>query len=101
MRRLVVIGVVLFVCLAVSAVMFARERGAPVGADRGKALYENYCGDCHGTSGKGDGPSAGLLALHPQTSRSRNSGGKDAEKRIRTAVKNGLGGHAAARSQKG
>jgi mono/diheme cytochrome c family protein len=91
MRRLAVIGVVLFVCLAVSAIMFAQERGVSAGADRGKALYENYCGDCHGTSGKGDGPSARALGSAPTSFTESKFWEKDGETRIRTAVKDGYG----------
>ncbi|MCC6848413.1 MAG: c-type cytochrome [Deltaproteobacteria bacterium] len=42
--------------------------GAPI-ADwsvaRGAVLYASYCGGCHGPSGRGDGPVAGVIDLRP------------------------------------
>jgi len=35
-------------------------------AKAGKAKYDQLCGGCHGTSGKGDGPAAGGLNPKPQ-----------------------------------
>lgn len=32
---------------------------------RGRAIYEKYCQECHGESGRGDGPRAPLLAPRP------------------------------------
>ena len=32
---------------------------------RGKAMYTKYCSDCHGVSGKGDGPFAPQLTKKP------------------------------------
>ncbi len=33
-------------------------------AEKGKTLFAQYCGSCHGVSGKGDGP--GAAALNPK-----------------------------------
>ena len=33
---------------------------------RGKIVYEKHCVECHGVSGKGDGPAAALLTPHPR-----------------------------------
>ena len=90
MRRLQVITVILFVSFAASAVMFAGP-GAGAGPDQGKALYENNCGDCHGISGRGDGPSARALGSPPTNFTDPKFWGKDAEKQVRTAVRDGYG----------
>lgn len=34
-------------------------------ADRGKGLYKEYCAQCHGLTGKGDGPAASGLSPKP------------------------------------
>jgi len=85
-----VIAAAFFTCFAVSAAMFAGP-GSGAGPDRGKVLYENNCGDCHGVSGKGDGPSARALGAPPTNFTDPKFWGKDAEKRIRTAVRDGYG----------
>lgn len=42
--------------------------GLASGADvaKGKAMYEQYCGSCHGSGGKGDGPAAASLNPKPR-----------------------------------
>ena len=47
--------------------------------------------DCHGVSGKGDGPSAGALGSKPTNFREAKFWGNNAEKKIRSAIKNGYG----------
>ena len=39
---------------------------APAGIEQGKAIYKVYCASCHGDSGKGDGPAAGVLKPPPR-----------------------------------
>lgn len=38
----------------------------PAVLERGKALYKANCAACHGESGKGDGPGAGVLKPPPR-----------------------------------
>jgi mono/diheme cytochrome c family protein len=54
--------------------IFARAQDAK---DIGKAEYEKYCADCHGISGKGNGPRAESLAQVPTdlTKIQRRNGG--------------------------
>ena len=90
MRRAAVLITVVFVLFAVSVLIFAGF-GVSAGTDQGKTLYENNCADCHGVSGKGDGPSARALGAPPTNFAESKFWGKDAEKRIRSAVKDGYG----------
>ncbi|HEY2386280.1 MAG TPA: c-type cytochrome [Candidatus Binatia bacterium] len=45
--------------------LLAPARGNAAGAD-GKQLYAHHCASCHGPSGRGDGPDAGLFATPPR-----------------------------------
>jgi mono/diheme cytochrome c family protein len=44
----------------------ASAAAAPAVLDRGRALYKANCIACHGESGKGDGPGAGVLKPPPR-----------------------------------
>jgi mono/diheme cytochrome c family protein len=48
-------------------------------AARGKDVYTNYCGGCHGPTGKGDGPAAAALNPKPAdfTNKAHMAGLKD------------------------
>jgi mono/diheme cytochrome c family protein len=39
--------------------------GDPTVADVGRGVYEQYCSECHGVAGKGDGPKAASLQRAP------------------------------------
>lgn len=44
----------------------AKSDAAPASVEEGKALYKTNCVACHGESGKGDGPAAGVLKPPPR-----------------------------------
>src|SRR6187431_3210624 len=38
---------------------------APMDLEKGQAIYQRHCADCHGTEGKGDGRQASSLSPRP------------------------------------
>jgi len=61
----------------------AQEMATAVPEASGEGTFKAYCGSCHGTSAKGDGPLADALRYRPAdlTMIAKHSGGKfDAEK---------------------
>lgn len=75
---------------------------ATAGDDAAKTLYTHYCSSCHGESGKGDGPLAGVMQLAPAdlTQLAKKSGGElsftdllqaiDGRKRVRGHGETGM-----------
>ena len=51
---------------------------------RGKAVYERHCQDCHGPSGRGDGPAAASLTVPPTNFQRFHSFLKSDEELLRT-----------------
>ncbi|CUS32551.1 putative Cytochrome c552 [Candidatus Nitrospira nitrosa] len=49
-------------CLAIPS-LYAQDY--PPDRERGKALYEQHCQNCHGPTGRGDGPGAMALKVSP------------------------------------
>lgn len=62
--------------MAAFAVLMAGT--ALAGDEAGKSLYLHYCSSCHGESGRGDGPLAGVLQLKPAdlTQLAKSNGGE-------------------------
>jgi cytochrome c oxidase cbb3-type subunit 2 len=52
--------------LLVVAAAFTVTRTRLEAQPRGKAVYDKHCTECHGTAGKGDGPSAFYVAPRPR-----------------------------------
>jgi len=93
------------VCAAAAAVLVAvafSQMSARLDAQqRGKNVYDAHCVECHGESGRGDGPSSAYLAPHPRdfTSakykiRSTESGSVPTDDDLRQSVRQGLYGTA-------
>jgi len=57
--------------------------------DRGKALYQDKCGFCHGQRGDGKGPAAEPLAGHPVSFANSGFWKGDAEMKIEETIKKG------------
>lgn len=51
---------------------------------RGKAVYERHCQDCHGLTGRGDGPAGGSLKVPPADFQRFRSFLKSDEELLRT-----------------
>ena len=94
-----------YVCAAAAAVLVAvafSQMSARLDAQqRGKNVYDAHCVECHGESGRGDGPSSAYLAPHPRdfTSakykiRSTESGSVPTDDDLRQSVRQGLYGTA-------
>ena len=59
---------------------------APVQAD---ALYKQYCGSCHGSDGKGNGPAAAALPVKPADHTNAAVMGKISDAELFRAIKEG------------
>lgn len=49
-----------------SAAAASSAAASPAALERGRALYKTNCAPCHGETGKGDGPAAGVLKPPPR-----------------------------------
>lgn len=72
--RAIVLALMAFACAATIAGLAPHVRaqqGSPASqpaaaTSRGRQVYEKHCVECHGESGKGDGPAAMTLVPHPR-----------------------------------
>ena len=77
--------------LVVSAALTAKPQKESAGAtqaDRGRALYVDYCASCHGASGRGDGPASESFRMRPAdlTQLAKQNGGVFVTDRIQRIV---------------
>ena len=79
------------------------ERPSPASPDRGRAVYQEHCVECHGEAGQGDGPAAYLLVPRPRDFtlgrykiRSTESGSIPTDDDLLRSVRKGLYGSAMA-----
>ena len=98
-------GRVRYVCVAAAtvlvAVAFSQMSPRLDAQPRGKNVYDTHCVECHGQSGRGDGPAAAYLTPHPRdfTSakykiRSTESGSVPADEDLMQSIRQGLYGTA-------
>ena len=64
----------------------------PTAANSGDEMYKEYCADCHGKTGKGDGPAAAALKTPPPdlTLLAKKNGGKFPAARVRSVLDMGV-----------
>ena len=69
-----------------------RVRINPTAADSGDEMYKEYCADCHGQTGKGDGPAAAALKDPPPdlTLLAKKNGGKFPAHHVRSVIDMGV-----------
>ena len=92
-RMSVVLTALLFsVCFARAQETKTRVRLNPTAADSGDEMYKEYCADCHGKTGKGDGPAAAALKTPPPdlTLLAKNNGGKFPAHHVRSIIDMGV-----------
>ena len=103
MTRMFVRSVLLFAATVVLfvAVAFTLTRTRLEAQPRGRAVYDKHCTECHGTAGKGDGPSAFHVAPRPRDFstgrykiRSTETGSVPTDEDVIRSVRQGLYGTA-------
>jgi mono/diheme cytochrome c family protein len=76
--------------LACCAVMFSTMLSThATDVEEGKKLYGQYCGSCHGQSGKGDGPAAAALNPKPRDHTDKAYMSKLTDDDLLKVIKNG------------
>lgn len=85
MKHMVMIGVVLLMIFGAYVTTSAQK------SDQGKTLYETNCAECHGETGKGDGPAGMALGSKPPDFTKPKFWQGNMEKKIETAVTDGYG----------
>jgi len=103
MTRLSVRSGLLFAATVVLllAAAFTLTRTRLEAQQRGKAVYDKHCAECHGRSGKGDGAAAAYVAPHPRDFstgrykiRSTETGSVPTDEDLMRSVRQGLYGTA-------
>jgi mono/diheme cytochrome c family protein len=91
----------LFLCAALAAAVRGRLSAQTPAPGPGKAVYDAHCVECHGPSGKGDGPASFLLSPRPRDFttakykiRSTDTGSIPTDDDLIRSVREGLNGTA-------
>jgi mono/diheme cytochrome c family protein len=99
MRRIPTIAAVLLAALTVGSLAPQGVQARPIDeipagyVPSGTTMYKQYCGACHGTMGKGDGPAAFTLKTPPAdlTTLSARNMGKFPREYVETILRFGPG----------
>lgn len=82
--RLLVVGLCGIFTLSSTAIPNLYAQDYPPDIARGKAVYQRHCQDCHGLTGRGDGPAAASLKVPPADFQRFRSFLKSDEELLRT-----------------
>ncbi|HRI37266.1 MAG TPA: cytochrome c [Nitrospira sp.] len=83
-HRFIFSGLVSLSMLSYLAIPSLYAQDYPPDRERGKALYEHHCQNCHGPTGRGDGPGAIALKVSPANFQRFQSFLKSDEELLRT-----------------
>ena len=82
--RLLAVGLCGIFTLSSTAIPDLYAQDYPPDIARGKAVYQHHCQDCHGLTGRGDGPAAASLKVPPADFQRFRSFLKSDEELLRT-----------------
>ena len=83
-HRLLAVGLCGIFTLSSTAIPDLYAQDYPPDIARGKAVYQRHCQDCHGLTGRGDGPAAASLKVPPADFQRFRSFLKSDEELLRT-----------------
>ena len=83
-HRLLAVGLCGIFTLSSTAIPDLYAQDYPPDITRGKAVYQHHCQDCHGLTGRGDGPAAASLKVPPADFQRFRSFLKSDEELLRT-----------------
>ncbi|MEK9141736.1 MAG: cytochrome c [Nitrospirota bacterium] len=83
-HRLLAVGLCGIFTLSSTAIPDLYAQDYPPDITRGKAVYQRHCQDCHGLTGRGDGPAAASLKVPPADFQRFRSFLKSDEELLRT-----------------
>jgi mono/diheme cytochrome c family protein len=83
-HRLLAVGLCGIFTLSSTAIPDLYAQDYPPDITRGKAVYQHHCQDCHGLTGRGDGPAATSLKVPPADFQRFRSFLKSDEELLRT-----------------
>ena len=83
-HRLLAVGLCGIFTLSSTAIPDLYAQDYPPDITRGKAVYQRHCQDCHGLTGRGDGPAASSLKVPPADFQRFRSFLKSDEELLRT-----------------
>jgi mono/diheme cytochrome c family protein len=83
-HRLLAVGLCGILTLSSTSISDLYAQDYPPDLTRGKAVYQHHCQDCHGLTGRGEGPAAASLKVSPTDFQRFRSFLKSDEELLRT-----------------